>query len=50
MKKIITFLILFVSVFTTKVYAASNINITDTKVIEKSSTITVEDPVLEKYN
>ena len=47
MKKLLTLLIIFMSIFTTKVYAASNIDILDATVIEKSSTITVEDPILE---
>ena len=47
MKKLFSLLIVFMAIFTIKVKAASeNINITDVKVIDKSSTITVEEPVL----
>lgn len=48
MKKLFSLLIVFMALFTVKVKAATEkINITDVKVLDKSSTITVEDPVLE---
>ena len=48
MKKLFSLLIVFMSLFTVKVKAADEkINITDVKVIDKSSTITVADPTLD---
>ena len=49
MKKALSLLIMFLFLFTVRVDALSNnINIKDIKIVDKSSTINVEDPTLEK--